>query len=143
MLVGHHLVNAPLVTFDAGERRVQPHVDDLKSQHFARHGSAEAIMLVSLCSRVSLADMGLSSSAQRMPFDLVGRDGHADAGRAADNAAVAFAAGDGLRRRRKVGIVAAVFRVAAEVLIGKATLFEMLHNGVLEIKRAVVTSERS
>ena len=75
-------------------------------------------------------------------LDLVGRDGHADTGRAADNATVTFAAGDSLRRRAcEVGIVAAVLGVAAEILIGKAALFEMLHNGVLEIKRAVVTCE--
>ena len=130
------------MALDTGKRRVQPHVDDLKRQHLARHGRAEGHHVGVVVLAGESCGHGVIEQRAADAFDLVGRDGHADAGRAADDAAVTFAAGDSLRRRaREVGIVTAVLGVAAEVLIGKAALIQMLHNGVLEVKRAVVTCE--
>ena len=140
MLVGHHLVDAPLVTFDAGERRVQPHVEDLKRQHFARHGCAEGHHVGVVVLAGESCGHGIIEQRAADALDLVGRDGHADARRAADDAAVAFAAGDGLRgRAREVGVVAAVLGVAAEILVGKPTLVQMRHDSLLEVQCAVVT----
>jgi len=69
MLVGHDLVDAPLMALGMGKFRIQPTISSASISPVT--AAPRAIMLVSLCSRVSLADMGLSSSAQRMPLTLL------------------------------------------------------------------------
>ena len=126
MLVGHDLVDAPLMALGMGKFRIQPHVNDLQRQHLARHGCAEGHHVGIVVLAGEAGGHGVIEQRTADALDLVGRDGHADAGRAADDAAVTFAAGDGLRRRaRKVGIVTAVLGVAAEVLIFQSVFLQI------------------
>ena len=123
-----------------GERGIQPGVDDLEREHFARDARADChhVGVVVFAGEAGGHHVGQQRAADA--FDLIGGDGHADAGRADDDAAVAFAGGDGFGSGTgKVGIVAAGFIIAAEVLVGKPLFVQMLHNGMLEIKCAVVT----
>ena len=122
-----------------GELGIEPRVDDLESQHFAGHARSDGhhVGVVVLAGEPSGHHVGQKRAADAL--DLVGRDGNADAGRSDDDASVAFAGCNGLGRgRSKVGVVAAGFVIAAEVLIGKAPCLQMLHDGLFEIKCAVV-----
>ena len=77
-------------------------------------------------------------------LDLVGGDGDADAGAADEDAALVLPARDGAGHGLAVdGVVAALFAVRAEVLVGKAQLVQMAHDLLLEGKAAVVTSDRN
>ncbi len=125
-----------------GEGGVQEGVDDHQSQALAHdprpHGEdVGVVMLPRGFGGEAVPAEGAADAA-----DLVGRDGDADAGAADEDAALAFARGNGLRDRLAVdGIVAGGVRVGPEILIGKAPLLEVGDDRLLESVAAVIAAD--
>ena len=75
-------------------------------------------------------------------LDLVGSNGNADTGGADHDTAVALALSHGTGSgSAEIGIIAALQRVAAEILILIAQLFQGLHDKLLQLVAAVVTAQ--
>ena len=74
--------------------------------------------------------------------DFVGRDGHADAGAADEDAALTFTAhdrvGDGLGILR---IITGVFGIGAVVLVSESSPVKMRHQSLFQGETAVVTAD--
>ena len=77
-------------------------------------------------------------------LDLVGGDGNTDAGGAKDDALVTFAACYGLGGRSgKVGIVAAIQSISAEVDDFVTLLFQVGNHQILQFQCAVIATNRN
>ena len=122
------------------EERVHDLEREARAEHARAHG--EDVRIVVAAGHLG----GVAGAAQggAEALDLVGGDGDADAGAADEDAALVLPARDGAGHGLAVdGVVAALFAVRAEVLVGKAQLVEMAHDLLLEGKTAVVTSDRN
>ena len=120
----------------------QPDLHDHAGQLAANHARAqgEHIRVVVLAAHLRGEAVGADHAADAL--HLVGRQGDADARAAAQDAALALAAGDSVGRLlAEDGVVAALTGIGALVLIFEVLAVEQLHDFLLERESRVVASQ--
>ena len=132
------------MAFVAGKRRVKEGVDDLERKPCAHHSCAHRKNVCVVMQPRRLGGEAVAAKRRSYAGDLVCGDGYSDTRTADQNASVAVAVRYRMGDRLSVnGIVAAILRVGAEVLIFKSTLGKVLHYLLLECIAAVVTTDRN
>ena len=124
-----------------GEFRAEPDVHDLQRQIFAHNSRTQRhhIGVVVQAGHFCRPWVGQQGAADAV--DLIGGDGHADAGGTQHNAPLAFPAGNRPGGRSgKVGVIAAFRGIGAEVPDLMPLLLQMLDDFIFQRKRAVVTA---
>ena len=125
-----------------GEGGVQEGVDDLQSQSLAGDPCAQRQDVGVVVLAGGLGGEAVPAQGAADAGDLVGGNGHADAGAADEDAALALPGSDGLRHRFGVnGIVAGIVGISSDVLHSVSLFLKVSLKMLLEIVSAVITTD--